>query len=114
MSKPEWGTKRRCAACEASFYDMRSDPIRCPKCGVVHRVDAVAASRRAGPRAARSWTSKATVKAAPAVAVAAVADERDDEDDTEEEDDLVADEGDEVEPDAEGEEDPERPARSDD
>ncbi|NCB49266.1 MAG: TIGR02300 family protein [Alphaproteobacteria bacterium] len=33
MVKPEWGTKRRCLDCGAFFYDMRKDPIVCPKCG---------------------------------------------------------------------------------
>lgn len=33
MIKPEWGTKRLCRDCGASFYDMRRNPIICPKCG---------------------------------------------------------------------------------
>jgi len=37
MADIEWGTKRRCAECEASFYDMQRTPIACPKCGAVHR-----------------------------------------------------------------------------
>ena len=36
MVKPEWGTKRLCQGCGASFYDMRRDPIICPKCGARH------------------------------------------------------------------------------
>lgn len=31
------GKKRRCAECEAAFYDLNRDPITCPKCGAVHQ-----------------------------------------------------------------------------
>jgi len=30
--KPEWGEKRTCNSCGAKFYDLRRDPIICPKC----------------------------------------------------------------------------------
>lgn len=33
MTKVEWGTKRICPNCGARYYDMRRDPITCPKCG---------------------------------------------------------------------------------
>ncbi len=33
MSKPEWGAKRICPNCGTRYYDMRRDPITCPKCG---------------------------------------------------------------------------------
>lgn len=29
----ERGLRRRCASCGAPFYDLRRDPIVCPKCG---------------------------------------------------------------------------------
>ena len=32
MTKPEWGTKHVCDSCGAKFYDMKRDPIVCPKC----------------------------------------------------------------------------------
>lgn len=35
MSKPELGTKRVCAGCNAKFYDLMKDPIVCPKCETV-------------------------------------------------------------------------------
>ena len=38
MAKPELGTKRLCASCNAKFYDLNHDPITCPKCGAVHEV----------------------------------------------------------------------------
>ena len=34
MAKPEWGTKRKCQGCGAHFYDLRREPIVCPKCAV--------------------------------------------------------------------------------
>lgn len=33
MTKPEWGTKRKCAGCGNFFYDMRKEEFKCPKCG---------------------------------------------------------------------------------
>ena len=33
MARPELGTKRQCAGCDAKFYDLDKDPIICPKCG---------------------------------------------------------------------------------
>ena len=35
MAQVEWGTKRQCASCGANFYDLRRDPIVCPRCDVV-------------------------------------------------------------------------------
>jgi uncharacterized protein (TIGR02300 family) len=32
MSKPEWGVKRTCLSCGARFYDLKHDPVICPKC----------------------------------------------------------------------------------
>ena len=46
MSKPEWGTKRTCQSCNAHFYDLRKDPIICPKCGTTYDPEAVLKSRR--------------------------------------------------------------------
>lgn len=36
MSKPRWGSKRRCTECGTAFYDMQRTPIACPKCNAVH------------------------------------------------------------------------------
>ncbi|MBB4286083.1 TIGR02300 family protein [Roseospira goensis] len=47
MAKPEWGTKRTCGSCGARFYDMRRQPVVCPKCGAAHEEDAPARPRRA-------------------------------------------------------------------
>ena len=61
MAKAELGTKRLCANCGAKFYDLKKDPIVCPKCSTVFvvavvtprgRPDAAAAAARAAPAAA--------------------------------------------------------------
>ena len=36
MVKAEWGVKRTCRDCGARFYDLRRNPIICPKCETVH------------------------------------------------------------------------------
>jgi len=33
VTKDEWGTKRICPNCGTRYYDMRRDPVTCPKCG---------------------------------------------------------------------------------
>ncbi len=35
MAKAEWGTRRKCLECGASFYDFRKVPSVCPKCGTI-------------------------------------------------------------------------------
>jgi uncharacterized protein (TIGR02300 family) len=35
VSKPELGTKRLCAGCNAKFYDLLKTPIVCPTCEAV-------------------------------------------------------------------------------
>ena len=32
MVKPEWGTRRQCPVCAVRFYDLRKNPMTCPKC----------------------------------------------------------------------------------
>lgn len=34
MVKPELGTKRACPSCHSRFYDLNSNPVVCPICGV--------------------------------------------------------------------------------
>jgi len=46
VAKPEWGTKRICQSCSAPFYDLRRDPIICPKCSATFDPEAVLKSRR--------------------------------------------------------------------
>jgi uncharacterized protein (TIGR02300 family) len=35
VTKPELGTKRICAGCDAKFYDLHKTPIVCPTCEAV-------------------------------------------------------------------------------
>ena len=46
MVKPAWGMKRTCQGCGAHFYDLRKDPIICPKCATVYDPDTVSRTRR--------------------------------------------------------------------
>jgi len=61
VAKAEWGLKRVCAHCGARFYDMRKDPIVCPKCGTTH--DPVAQLRPR--RQAREEPAKVAAKPVP-------------------------------------------------
>ncbi len=45
-SKPEWGVKRICPSCTARFYDMKKDPIICPKCETEIDPEVITKSRR--------------------------------------------------------------------
>ena len=38
-NKADRGTKRTCQECEARFYDLDHDPITCPICGVVFKLE---------------------------------------------------------------------------
>jgi uncharacterized protein (TIGR02300 family) len=49
VTKPDWGTKRTCQSCAAHFYDLRKDPIICPKCGATYDPEAILKSRRRAP-----------------------------------------------------------------
>ena len=46
MAKPEWGIKRLCASCGARFYDLKKNPIICPKCEEVFDPEAVTRLKR--------------------------------------------------------------------
>jgi uncharacterized protein (TIGR02300 family) len=46
LAKPEWGLKRLCPNCGTRYYDMRHDPIVCPKCGSAFDAEAVVKTRR--------------------------------------------------------------------
>ena len=95
MIKPEWGTKRTCNSCGAKFYDLRRDPIICPKCDA--KLDLAVASR-----SQRTKASAAVVKKTPKKVVAAPVEEATDDpkvvsedvldiaDDDEEDDDSPA------------------------
>tara|TARA_B100000686_G_scaffold351858_1_gene451936 strand:- start:1053 stop:1463 length:411 start_codon:yes stop_codon:yes gene_type:complete len=40
VANPEWGTKRECRSCGARFYDLKRDPVVCPKCETVFVIEA--------------------------------------------------------------------------
>jgi uncharacterized protein (TIGR02300 family) len=46
VAKTELGVKRLCLSCGTKFYDLRKNPILCPKCGAVHNPEATLRSRR--------------------------------------------------------------------
>jgi uncharacterized protein (TIGR02300 family) len=52
VAKLEWGLKRLCPNCGTRYYDMRHDPIVCPKCGAEFDAEAVVKTRRARAQAA--------------------------------------------------------------
>lgn len=52
MAKLEWGLKRLCPNCGTRYYDMRHDPVVCPKCGAEFDAEAVVKTRRARAQAA--------------------------------------------------------------
>ncbi len=66
MAKPEWGIRRICQSCSAPFYDLRRDPIVCPKCEAVFDPESVLKSRRKGPPSDAADKKKKAAKAEPA------------------------------------------------
>lgn len=65
--KPEWGVKRTCHSCGAKFYDLKRDPIVCPKCGTTFDFETALKSRkvRTVTTEAKPVPAKAKVKARP-------------------------------------------------
>ena len=47
VAKQEWGTKRLCTSCGARYYDLRRNPITCPRCDEIHVPEVVVKTRRA-------------------------------------------------------------------
>ncbi len=62
MAKPEWGTKRRCDACGAPFYDLNKRPVICPKCSAEIKVDT---PPKAAPAAEEAAVTAVEAKAEP-------------------------------------------------
>lgn len=63
MAKPEWGLKRTCTSCGAKFYDLRRDPIICPKCDAVVDPAATSKSQRSKAPAVKEAPPKPEKKA---------------------------------------------------
>jgi uncharacterized protein (TIGR02300 family) len=89
VAKPEWGVKRTCQSCGAVFYDLRRDPITCPKCGTEHDPEAVLKSRRSRPAVADEPKPVPVPVPEPAEAEPAEAPEAEKEDAEEEEEAAV-------------------------
>jgi uncharacterized protein (TIGR02300 family) len=49
LAKPEWGSKRICQSCGARFYDFGRSPIVCPACGAIFDLEILNRARRARP-----------------------------------------------------------------
>ena len=64
MAKPDWGEKRECQECQARFYDLKSDPIPCPKCEAVLRIEP--------PKRVRPLAKKREEEAPKAAAIAEI------------------------------------------
>jgi len=47
VAKPEWGEKHLCQECGAKFYDLRRDPVVCPRCGAPLEIAPPKTRRRA-------------------------------------------------------------------
>ena len=72
MAKPEWGFKRSCQECGAKFYDFLRDPIVCPKCEAVFKIETSPRNRKAKRR-----DKAPVVKLDAAAAVGALIDDDD-------------------------------------
>jgi hypothetical protein len=64
MRETDWGRKHVCTECQAPFYDMRREPITCPKCGAKHQPVALLKSDGRPPR--RNRLRPTIVATAPA------------------------------------------------
>jgi uncharacterized protein (TIGR02300 family) len=68
VTKPELGTKRLCAGCNAKFYDLHKNPIVCPTCEAIFVVPKPAPERPRRPLETRALpvSMSGPVLAAPA------------------------------------------------
>jgi len=49
MTHPKFGNKYLCYSCSTKYYDMKKDPVRCPKCAADPKDDpALKASEKKG------------------------------------------------------------------
>ena len=46
MSRETRGQKHVCHGCHTRFYDLKKDPIICPKCGAIFDADTMLRNRR--------------------------------------------------------------------
>ncbi len=97
VAKPEWGTKRLCPSCGVKFYDLRRNPVTCPKCDSAYPTAPASKPRRSVAVKAKVEAPAAAVKVDPVDAVVAAAGVPDTEDKDDEgrtgSDDKKADKG---------------------
>lgn len=74
MAKPEWGTKRECLNCGARYYDLRRDPIVCPKCDSAYEAEPAKGKARAAAEDEAPAAVKPEVVTKPAKRKAKAAD----------------------------------------
>jgi uncharacterized protein (TIGR02300 family) len=75
VTKPELGTKRLCAGCNAKFYDLHKTPIVCPACQAVFELPKPVPVR--GRRAVEAAVAPLPVVAAPKLKSEEVSDKGD-------------------------------------
>lgn len=112
MADSNWGRKHVCLACQAPFYDMRREPITCPKCGAAHQPVALLKSDGRPPRRNRLQPTLVTTPVVESEdAVASAGPEAPELDDEANEDVDDAEDADEEDADEEAEADGEEPGR---
>ena len=72
MAKPDWGTKRTCPGCGAKFYDLRRNPVTCPKCESLYPPEPASPAKRSVAIKADVQPPVVAVEAKPVPPVAAV------------------------------------------
>lgn len=83
LAKPEWGTKRLCPSCGVKFYDLRRNPVICPKCDSAYPTAPASKARRGAAVKVEAKPPVAAVEdnQADAVVAAAGAPDAEDKDD---------------------------------
>jgi uncharacterized protein (TIGR02300 family) len=91
VAKLEWGTKRICTSCAARFYDLKRDPIVCPKCGAFFEPEQLVRLKRSRSAPEPKKVEPAKAEATGDEAIEATADDAEAEDvgDDDEDDDNV-------------------------
>ena len=69
MAKQEWGTKRLCPSCGVKYYDLRRNPVTCPKCDSAYPTPPASKARRAATVKAVAEPPVAVAKVEPPVVV---------------------------------------------
>jgi hypothetical protein len=97
VSKPEWGEKRECPECGARFYDLKRDPVICPKCETPYPVTTEKAPVAVPKNSAGEGEQLASVESAEGIVPGTGGDagleeiDIDDDDADDEDDDLIED-----------------------